>query len=421
MFEIGWIDFSNKDRERAKRLLSFIKPEGQLDELGVGYIRDALSNQIFPGISTIQTRAKYFFVVTNILRDFGKLNPLEKRKTNGKKYLNIFEHEVKNKLRALYQSKEGLGIIGVTLKDRQQVKRNASEIYWNGLRTYRFLENEGLSLLQFLKNFSTNNSLQRSVTDDEQDDMIAIEELERIKTPIDNDWFQNLQLSLTEDEQSFFKSQILNPYALQPYSLLIVLMKNEELREMFLEASTFQNFVQQSLDIDYNSQVKKTLILAHDFACLMEGVHLLYNHILQRHLFNNDYSGYFLDIYLDWRTDLEQIMIDFELFSPLELYRHTKYSRKGTEIFISAWWDYIKNSDPKTLPPKSIMQMIENRERLSKGKKSRLSKPASANVDIEIEKRVGLSLFQYRFFNAKTIVKDIFQEPQIEFRKDAAS
>ena len=67
------------------------------------------------------------------------------------------------------------------------------------------------------------------------------------------------------------------------------------------------------------------------------------------------------------------------------------------------------------------MQMIENRERLSKGKKSRLSKPASANVDIEIEKRVGLSLFQYRFFNAKTIVKDIFQEPQIEFRKDAAS
>jgi hypothetical protein len=61
MFEIGWIDFSNKDRERAKRLLSFIKPEGQLDELGVGYIRDAVSNQIFPGISTIQTRAKYFF------------------------------------------------------------------------------------------------------------------------------------------------------------------------------------------------------------------------------------------------------------------------------------------------------------------------------------------------------------------------
>jgi hypothetical protein len=43
--QIGWIDFSSKDRERAKQLLAFIKPEGQLDELGVGYLRDALSNK----------------------------------------------------------------------------------------------------------------------------------------------------------------------------------------------------------------------------------------------------------------------------------------------------------------------------------------------------------------------------------------
>ncbi len=82
----------------AKRLLSFIKPEGQLDELGVGYIRDAISNQIFPGISTIQTRAKYFFIVTNILRDFAKLIPSEKRKTTARNYLNTHEHEVKNRI-----------------------------------------------------------------------------------------------------------------------------------------------------------------------------------------------------------------------------------------------------------------------------------------------------------------------------------
>lgn len=415
MFEIGWIDFSNKDRERAKRLLSFIKPEGQLDELGVGYIRDAISNQIFPGISTIQTRAKYFFIVTNILRDFAKLNPSEKRKTTARNYLKTHEHEVKNRLRDLYDGKEGLGIIGVTLKERQQVKRNASEIYWNGLQTYRFLENGGLSLPQFLKNFSAPQTLERSVTNEEKDDLMEIEGLEKIKTPIDNHWFQNLQLGLTEDEQGFFKSQILQPSNFKAYSLLVELMKNEELRNVFIDALTFQDFVMQAQEIHFDIDVKENLVLAHDFSWLMEGVHLLYNHILKVHIFGANYTDYHLDEYIDWRTQIEQLMIDFKGFNPSELYKHTKYSRNGTELFINAWWEYIKNTDPKALPSSDILKFIENRERLSKGKKSRLSKPASANTDVDIEKTIGLGRFQFRFFNAKTIVKDIFEEPKKEF------
>ena len=34
-----------------------------LDELGIGLIRDGFSDLFFPGTSTIQTRAKYFFIV----------------------------------------------------------------------------------------------------------------------------------------------------------------------------------------------------------------------------------------------------------------------------------------------------------------------------------------------------------------------
>ncbi len=54
MAQIGWIDFSNRYRKRAQQLMSMIRPEGQLDELGVGYLRDAIANHLFPGISTIQ-------------------------------------------------------------------------------------------------------------------------------------------------------------------------------------------------------------------------------------------------------------------------------------------------------------------------------------------------------------------------------
>jgi hypothetical protein len=55
MAAIGWIDFSGKDKNRVDSILDLLRTEGQVDELGIGTIRDGSSNAMFPGISTIQT------------------------------------------------------------------------------------------------------------------------------------------------------------------------------------------------------------------------------------------------------------------------------------------------------------------------------------------------------------------------------
>lgn len=41
---------------------------GTLDELGIGSIRDTFSDELFPGTSTIQTRARYFLFVPWIMQ-----------------------------------------------------------------------------------------------------------------------------------------------------------------------------------------------------------------------------------------------------------------------------------------------------------------------------------------------------------------
>lgn len=412
--QIGWIDFSTKDRERAKQLLAFIKPEGQLDELGVGYLRDALSNQLFPGISTIQTRAKYFFIVTYILRDYLLLSPKEKRKRNPENYLREREHEVKNKLRNVYQSKEGIGIIGVTLKDRQYVKRNASEIYWNGLQTYRFLANDGLSLKQFLKNLYNPNALELSQSEEGGDDVVGIDELQWIKTPIDNHWFEDLKITLTEEEQDFFKAQIVDNQSNLSSSLVKELVLHDELRQLFIQSDNFESFVVAALVLDFDNTVKQSLILAHDFALLMEGLHLLYNDILQNYLFGADYDGIFREEYQLWRLELEDAMIDYKGFKVQDVIQFAKYGKNGTEAFLMSWWQYIQQSDADQEPSQKIMDLISLRERITKRTKSRLHKPPTANTDITVNKYVGLSRFQYRFYNTKTIIKDIFSEPEKE-------
>jgi hypothetical protein len=74
MAQIGWIDFSPEHRARVAAVLDLLKPEGVVDELGIGSIRDAFADRMFPGISTIQTRAKYFFIIPYILYEYQVLS-----------------------------------------------------------------------------------------------------------------------------------------------------------------------------------------------------------------------------------------------------------------------------------------------------------------------------------------------------------
>ena len=67
--QLGWIDFSKEDRQKALDVINLLSEQGAVDELGIGIVRDAFANYFFPGTSTIQTRAKYFLIVPYILRD----------------------------------------------------------------------------------------------------------------------------------------------------------------------------------------------------------------------------------------------------------------------------------------------------------------------------------------------------------------
>ena len=67
--QLGWIDFSKEDRQKALDVINLLSEQGAVDELGIGIVRDAFANYFFPGTSTIQTRAKYFLIVPYVLRE----------------------------------------------------------------------------------------------------------------------------------------------------------------------------------------------------------------------------------------------------------------------------------------------------------------------------------------------------------------
>ena len=81
--QIGYITFNSEERQRVMKVLQMVRDQNAIDELGLGRIRDAFANEMFPGMSTLQRRAKYFAVLPSLYHEATKVNyrnPQEVRK-----------------------------------------------------------------------------------------------------------------------------------------------------------------------------------------------------------------------------------------------------------------------------------------------------------------------------------------------------
>ena len=412
MATIGWIDFSIADRKKMSQAMSLIRPEGQLDELGVGRIRDGLANQLFPGISTIQTRAKYFFIVPYILRDYLYLSSREKSKTTSSRYLEDREHEIKNRLRATYAGQKNTGVIGVTLKESQRIVRQPSEIYWVGLNSFGCMDTGGLALAGFLKNLNQKNQqlhgrAKEEETDDDHDAGLDYEL--QIKVPaIRSDWRENIDIKLTRDEAAFLKKQLLDHKNIKlRESLLQQIFQQPALLQCMVESDNFADFALRAVAMPALPQhLKKRLTLAHDFAVVMHGAHILYNHVLQLHFFADDYEGKYLDEWLDWHTSLTEEMIDAQQFHIPDL---DDWLSEG-KYFVNKWWEYVQQTHIPDIEP--LLELIRLREFAVKGKKARLRNSRNDFSEMALNRWIGLQPLQYRFGNSKRIIEDILNPVQ---------
>jgi len=132
---LAWLDFSERDQRRARELIQlFLQPESR-DELGIGTVRDALSDLLFPGISVIQTRARYFLFVPWLFKEGAR------RGRRGRELLNWVDKWQRIHVETLRQSNAVDGLIGRVAGAR--VKILPSTIYWNALLRFGILRLDG--------------------------------------------------------------------------------------------------------------------------------------------------------------------------------------------------------------------------------------------------------------------------------------
>lgn len=66
--KLGYIHSNREEQTRVMQVLRMTSESVALDELGIGRIRDAFADRMFPGISTLQKHMKYFSLMPQLYR-----------------------------------------------------------------------------------------------------------------------------------------------------------------------------------------------------------------------------------------------------------------------------------------------------------------------------------------------------------------
>jgi len=403
MQQLGWIHFSPSFKDKINSILDLLdQEEGMVDELGLGPIRDAYADLFFPGTSTVQTRAKYFFIVPYLIKDFflqrgGKSKNLEQ-------YLNDEEHKIIWDLAEKYDHdrNSGSGVIGITKLKNQPLARRPSSIYWNGLRSYNFIDTS-LSLSEYYLN--ANKLLEellivkKSIKDDISDDQdIEYTDNHQVKvSTYQKDWRESLDLPLSYEEADFFHKRIIEIF---PQRLIGKISSIPKLRDSFLNTSDFESFAKLCLQENIGDELKKQITQAHDLNEITKGLHFAYSHLINaRHYTNN----VFLAQFELWQKDLYANLIDLNSLTSEAVHFTTGLDSSSVLAFIQSVVTRIKNHQ---IAINDFSDLIINQEMRIKGKKARLR--TGAQRDFDQGKSKSLSHLNYRDGNTRTIIRDIF-------------
>lgn len=127
---LSWLDHDRAAAERSMRMLSFFKEREARDELGIGGVRDAIADQLFPGTSTIQTRLRYIFFIPWL---YGQL---EQKNVSSAAYAGAARQAEGSLLQALIDN-EPAGETGVIGREAgSTLKRLPSSVYWAALGSW---------------------------------------------------------------------------------------------------------------------------------------------------------------------------------------------------------------------------------------------------------------------------------------------
>lgn len=131
---IAWLDASREEQRRIREVVNLFSQAESRDELGIGQVRDAISDMLFPGTSTLHTRARYLLLIPWCYRAAAH------RAKDAEDLSARAERNERRLILALHAAGAHEGLIGRNALD--QIKTLPSSLYWSALDQWGVLVGE---------------------------------------------------------------------------------------------------------------------------------------------------------------------------------------------------------------------------------------------------------------------------------------
>lgn len=367
---LSWLDHDSAAAERSMRMLSFFKESEARDELGIGGMRDAIADQLFPGTSTIQTRLRYIFFIPWL---YGQL---EEKQISSSSYPSA-AREAECRLLAALKVNEPQTATGIIGRDAgSDLKRMPSSVYWAALSNWG-MRNGDETQQQFFAQADRRHALRGSRRRREDGDLHDGEtsaqawNLQVIKLcPASFPGDARLALSRGEAELLLDRWN-----STQKDSLLTWLAMHLRDKATIPQPATIWAHPQFA---DFPDWIKKLIVDGRRLDALTRGAALLYNLQLAQ-LDKRD------EVIVDYQKRLtlwvEQELpdcADWQLddFWPRVLKKGHSITA-DTQGFVKTWRDLAIAGGSAVDGSAAARQLIEQRERKLKGARSRFANPAT--------------------------------------------
>ena len=392
----SWVDFSEEDRQKMMDVVHLFSEHEARDEMGIGTVRDALAEFLFPGTSTIQTRAKYFLFVPWIYR------ALEQKRVPSAKIGAEARKDEVELIDALLASGDKAGLIG---QDRKgDLQRLPSVIYWAGLRSWRIQRYPG-SRDQYHRILDFLYRQRRDVVRGEDGETVTDVPLETWHPglPDPPQGFPKVaSMALTANESKYLQERIVTSH---PNTLLARLA-----------------FSGQTVDCDFPwehpivlslpEQLQSVIAHARNFSEVIYGAALLYNLLLARARSDKEWEvGYASDL-AEWAEmiegrgkELRRWYSERDQFWTCSALRDARIPER-TRWFIEEWLglslggssvESISSSD-------AAVGLIKSREYMLKRERARLHNRRALD---RWGGNAGAFRQDYRWSTVKVILRDI--------------
>lgn len=389
---LAWLDHDPDERARTQRVLALFRERESRDELGLGAVRDAISDALFPGTSTIETRLRYTLFVAWIYQrlEDERVAAADVERLARKRQLDLV---------APLLSEEDRGVFGRV--SGGNLRRLPSEVYWATLASWGVFRFRG-SMDAYHRSFDrlAERSRARRRESDEGDEGVLVTWDRGLPDP-PPDFPQRASFALRRIEAVYLRDRIVES---SPPSLFAWLANDEGAAG----APSVEFPWEHSRHAAFRREHREQLHHGRMFTEVMYGAAILYNLCLAELKGAEERREALREEQRSWVAGLAGLPIDdwsperlFHLFTTPE---HT--FSQPTRAFVEAWRRLAATRDLSALDGREARSLVRAREMALKGPRSRYT---NARALDQWSGAAGLFRLNYRWTTAQRFLHDIHQ------------